>query len=208
MQILEMGARVEKMIDQSIQALKTRDLKQANAIIESDKEIDQLELKINEQCINLLALYQPEASDLRFITMAMLINNDLERIADLAVNICQRVLELADKPLVKPLVDIPKLARLTQDMVKGSLDAFTQKDTSLARAIRSKDDEVDRLRDAVQKELIAIMKKDPSKIDHAIPLLLIARHLERIGDHATNIAEDVVYMVEASVIRHAPRDSK
>ncbi len=197
-----MGSMVEKAIAQSMQALKDRNTGLARVTIEFDGQIDTLEIKIYEQCIQLLARYQPEAGDLRFITMAMLINNDLERMGDLAVNICERVLELADKPLVKPLVDLPALTELTRLMVAGSLQAFTQKDSALARSIRARDDEADRRRDAVQAELMKIIESKPETVGHAIPLLLVARHLERICDHAANIAEDVVYMDEASMVRH------
>jgi phosphate transport system protein len=201
-EILRMGSMVEKAIARSMQALKDRNTGLARVTIEFDARIDEVEIKIYELCIQLLARYQPEAGDLRFITMAMLINNDLERMGDLAVNICERVLELADKPLVKPLIDLPALTELTRSMVAGSLQAFTQQNSALARAIRARDDEVDRRRDAVQAELVKIVKSKPETVDHAIPLLLVARHLERICDHAANIAEDVVYMVEASMVRH------
>lgn len=201
-EILRMGSMVEKALGQSMQALKNRNRDLARSTIDFDPAVDDLEVKIYERCIQLLARYQPEASDLRFITMAMLINNDLERMGDLAVNIGERVLELADQPLVKPLVDLPALTELTRRMVSSSLHAFTQKDPVLARSVRARDDQVDRMRDAVQAELVRIMQSKPETIDHALPLLLIARHLERICDHATNIAEDIVYMVEASMVRH------
>ena len=203
-EILRMGSIVEKVIGQSMQALKDRNPDLARTTIDFDPTINALEIRIYEQCIQLLARYQPEAGDLRFITMAMLINNDLERMGDLAVNICERVLELADKPLVKPLIDLPALTELTRWMVTSSLHAYTQQDPVLARSVRTRDDEVDRLRDAIQNELVRIMQAKPDTIDHAIPLLLVARHLERICDHATNIAEDVVYLVEASMVRHQP----
>jgi len=142
------------------------------------------------------------AKDLRFITTGIRIATDLERIADLAVDIAQRAEELADQPLVKPLIDIPKLTVLAQEMVRAALDSFVRRDVELARRVCLRDDEADQLRDLVQKELTEIITKDGSKASRSIPLLLVARHLERICDHATNIAEDVVYMVEGKVIKH------
>lgn len=201
-ELLRMGGMVEKLIAQSMRALKERNPLLAHETIDFEPETDTLEITIYEHCIRLLALHHPEATDLRFITVALLINNDLERIGDLAVNICERVVELTDKPLVKPLVDLPALTDLTRFMVASSLQAFTLRDADLARSIRVRDDEVDTLRDSIQNELVAIMKRTPATIDQALPLLLIARHLERICDHATNICEDVIYLVEAQVVRH------
>ncbi len=156
--------------------------------------------------MDLLALQQPMAVDLRFITMSMNIATDLERIADLAVDIAQRVLDLTGKPLLKPLIDIPKLAGFAKQMSKDALDAFVNKDADLAASLILRDNEVDKLRNLVQKELIEdYMLKDSSTVTRAVPLLLIARHLERICDHATNIAEDVIYMVEAKVVKHHPK---
>lgn len=201
--LLNLGSLAEKAIFNSVDALKELSVEKANAVIKNDSIIDECELKIDEQCIDLLALHQPMAVDLRFITMVMKISTDLERIADLAVDIAQRALELSGKPLLKPLVDIPKLTVLAQEMTKKAIDAFVNSDTELAKEIILKDKEADDIRNMVQTELINdYIAKDKSTISRAIPLLLVARHLERICDHTTNIAEDVIYMVEAKVVKH------
>jgi len=207
--ILKMGVMTQEAIFRSSESLRNRDKEEALGVIASDRKIDMLELDIDERCIDLIARYQPMAGDLRFITTAMKINSDLERIADLAVDICQRVGELLDKPVLKPLVDIPKLAVIAKDMVKESIDAFVNKDAEQARRVIRSDEEADRLRNLVQEELVSdYMARDPSTVDRAVPLLLIARYFERICDHATNIAEDVVYMVEAKVLKHHAEDDK
>lgn len=203
--ILDMGSLVELAILNSINALKNLSHQQAERVIEKDKEIDKWELEVDEKCLNLLARYQPMAFDLRFITMAMKIGTDLERMADLAVDIAQRVLELADKPILKPLIDIPKLTIVAQEMVRDALKAFVKKDAELAKQVILRDKEADILRNLVQVELINdYMIKDASFIFRAISLLLIARYLERACDHATNIAEDVIYMIQAKVVKHHP----
>ncbi|MCM8787308.1 MAG: phosphate signaling complex protein PhoU [Candidatus Omnitrophica bacterium] len=203
--ILRMSALVQESIFKSIEALKNRNKQEALAVISSDNKIDELELEIDEKCIDLIARYQPVARDLRYITTGMKINAELERIADLAVDIAQRVLELADKPLLKPLIDIPKLSIVAQNMVKEAIDAFVKKDITLASKVILYDKEADRLRNLVCDELVKeYMLRDSTTADRAVPLLLIARHLERICDHATNIAEDIIYMVEGKVIKHHP----
>ena len=203
--ILRMGSLVEHAIGASMEALKQLNRDAAEKVICSDKAVDELELSIDEKSLDLLALYQPMAVDLRFITMAMKISTDLERMADLAVDIAQRILELAGKPLLKPLVDIPQLAVLAQHMTKDALDSFVKADVFLAKKVILRDKDADSLRNKVQAELINdYIAKDKSAVSRAIPLLLIARHLERICDHATNIAEDVIYMVKAKVVRHHP----
>ncbi|MEW6009389.1 MAG: phosphate signaling complex protein PhoU [Candidatus Omnitrophota bacterium] len=204
-EILAMAAMAQEAIFKSIEALKNRDKAQAQGTINADTKIDELELAIDERCIDLIARYQPMAGDLRFITTGMKINAELERIADLAVDICQRVLELVDKPLLKPLIDIPKLSTIAQNMVRDSIDSFVKKDLELAKKVVLSDNEADKLRNQVQDELINdYMARDVKTADRAVPLLLIARHLERICDHATNIAEDVIYMVQAKVVKHHP----
>ncbi|MDD5130431.1 MAG: phosphate signaling complex protein PhoU [Candidatus Omnitrophica bacterium] len=204
--LLKMGTLVETAIFESIEALKELNAERALKVVSDDKVIDELENSIDECCLDLLALQQPMAVDLRFITMSMNIATDLERIADLAVDIAQRVLDLTGKPLLKPLIDIPKLAGFAKQMSKDALDAFVNKDADLAASLILRDNEVDKLRNLVQKELIEdYMLKDSSTVTRAVPLLLIARHLERICDHATNIAEDVIYMVEAKVVKHHPK---
>jgi phosphate transport system protein len=203
--ILQMGSLVEASIEKSVEALKQLDALQAGKVIVEDKIIDELELQIDEVCVDLLALRQPMAHDLRFIAMAMKITTDLERMADLAVDIAQRVLEMASRPLLKPLIDIPKLTVLAQRMTNDAINAFVSSDTELAGEVILRDAEADKLRNMVQKELIDdYIKKDPSTVSRAIPLLLIARHLERICDHATNISEDVIYMAAAKVVKHHP----
>lgn len=203
--ILMMASLVEEEIFKSVEALKQRNEALAEEVIASDKRIDELENKIDEFCLDLIALRQPVAQDLRFITMAMQINSDLERIADLAVDIAQRALELISQPALKPLIDIPKLANLSQVMLKEAIDAFINKDVELAKKVVLSDKEADSLRDLVQEELIYdYLAKDGLSAPRAVPLILVARHLERICDHATNIAEDVVYMIQAKVVRHHP----
>ncbi|MEK6728169.1 MAG: phosphate signaling complex protein PhoU [Candidatus Omnitrophota bacterium] len=206
-ELLKMGVMTQEAIYKSVEALKNRDNAMANGVISLDDKIDQLELMIDERCIDLIARHQPMAGDLRFITTGMKINAELERIADLAVDISQRVLELADKPLLKPLVDIPKLSTIAQSMVRDAIDAFVNKDAELARRVVLSDSEADKLRNLVQEELIDdFMAKDAKSAPRAVPLLLITRHLERICDHATNIAEDIVYMVEGKVVKHHPEE--
>ncbi|MDP2938598.1 MAG: phosphate signaling complex protein PhoU [Candidatus Omnitrophota bacterium] len=206
-EILKMGALAQESIYKSIEALKNRDKAGAQEVIDTDTRIDELELLIDEQCIDLIARYQPVAFDLRFITTGMKLNAELERIADLAVDICQRVLELVDKPLLKPLIDIPKLSTIAQKMVHDSIDSFIKKDMDLAKKVVLSDSEADQLRNLVQEELVNdYMARDTSTATRAVPLFLIARHLERICDHATNIAEDVIYMVEGKVVKHHHQD--
>jgi len=204
-EILRMGAFAEEAIYKSIEALKIRDRELAKGVINNDANIDKLELAIDEKCIDLIARYQPMAKDLRFITTGMKINAELERIADLAVDVAQRTLELVDKPLLKPLIDIPKLTTIAQNMVKMAIDSFVRGDIELAKKVLLSDPEADRLRDQIQKELVEdYMIKDGSTAPRAVQLLLIARFLERICDHATNIAEGVIYMVQAEVVKHHP----
>lgn len=203
--ILKMGIVVEESILKSVEALKQLDANQAKQVISDDAQIDELELRIEEKSLDLLALQQPMAIDLRFITMAMKINTELERMADLAVDIAQRVLQLVGKPLLKPLIDIPKLTSIAQQMTRDAISAFIERDAELAGKIILMDEQADNLRNAVQQELINdYMARDKAVAPRAVPLLLIARHLERICDHATNIAEDVIYMVRADVVKHHP----
>ncbi len=202
-EILRMGVLTQEAIFKSVESLKNRDKAQAKDVINADNRIDELELEIDERCVDLIARYQPMAGDLRFITTGMKLNAELERIADLAVDICQRVLELLDKPLLKPLIDIPKLSTIAQNMVRDSIDSFVKRDIELAKKVVLSDPEADKIRNLVQEELINdYLAKDVATADRAVALLLIARHLERICDHATNIAEDVVYMVAGKVVKH------
>jgi len=207
--ILKMGVYAEESIYRSIEALKNRDKALAKQVIDNDNNIDKLELAVDEKCIDLIARYQPMAKDLRLITTGMKLNAELERIADIAVDIAQRALEIVDKPLLKPLVDIPSLAQVAQGMVKMAIDSFVKGDIELAKKVLLSDSEADRLRNIIQEELINdYMVKDASTAPRAVQLLLIARFLERICDHATNIAEDVIYMVQAEVVRHHPEKFK
>ncbi|MFA5271497.1 MAG: phosphate signaling complex protein PhoU [Candidatus Omnitrophota bacterium] len=207
--ILMISALAEEAIYKSIEALKCRDRAMAKSVIDDDSNIDKLELLVDEKCIDLIARYQPMARDLRFITTGMKINAELERIADIAVDIAQRTLEIVDLPLLKPLVDIPKLAAVAQNMVKMSIDSFVKGDIALAKKVLLSDSEADQLRNNIQKELIEeYMVKDATTAPRAVQLLLIARFLERICDHTTNIAEDVIYMVQAEVVRHHPEKLK
>ena len=206
-ELTAMGLMVEAAIFESMEALKKLDRERADKVINDDKLIDELENTIDEKCLELLALQQPMAIDLRFITMEMKISTDLERMADLAVDIAQRVLELSDKPLLKPLIDIPKLAVIAQEMTKGAIESFLNLDAVLAGKLILRDKEADALRNLVQQELINdYISKDKKTIPRAIPLLLVARHLERICDHATNICEDVIYMIQAKVVKHHPEE--
>ena len=201
--LLRMAAMVEEAIHKSIESLKKRDKELATKNIIDDQRIDEMEIKIEERIIDLLALFQPMAIDLRFITTGMHVNAELERIADLTVNISQRVLDLADQPLLKPLVDIPKLADQAQWMLKHAIDAFVKRDEDIAKKVILSDKESNNLRTAVMKTLIYdYMVKDGTTAPRAIPLLLIARDLERICDHAAAIAEDVIYMIRAKVVKH------
>jgi phosphate transport system protein len=185
-----------------MQALLSRDDDLAREVIERDRQVNQYDVEVDEKCVELLALNQPAASDLRFITTAMKIVTDLERIGDQAVNIAQRALELHQEPQLKPYVDLPRMAEMAQRMVKESLDAFVARDTALARAVCAEDEAVDALKEQIFRELLTFMMSDPRTIPRALRLILISRFMERVADHATNIAEMVVYMVEGKMVRH------
>ena len=203
--LLKMAVLTEEAIYKSVESLKSMDRAGAEAVIEEDKRIDELENRIEKNAIGLLALQQPMAVDLRFITTGMKINAELERIADLAVNICQCVIRLEEekKPLLKPLIDIPKLSETARKMVKGAIDAFVNRDEKLAKEIILSDCEADALRNAVYDELTKdFIAKNGKCAPRAIPLLLVARHLERICDHATYIAEDIIYMIKGRLVKH------
>ena len=205
-EILKMGGVVEEMIAQAMKSLIDRDSNIARQVIGRDQEVNQMELTIDDLCLRHLALRQPAASDLRFITIGLRASKDLERMGDLAVNIAERVLQLNQEPQLKPYIDLPKMAEKTQSMVKSALDAFVKKDAGMAKGVCETDDVVDNLNDRVFEELVGIMQKDPSSVTRSIRLILIARHLERIADHSTNIAEEVIFMVEGKDIRHGGRD--
>jgi phosphate transport system protein len=207
--ILKMGALAQEAIVRAVDALKERDKAAAKGVIEADARMDELELEIDNKCLNLIALHQPMAGDLRFITTAIKLNAELERIGDLAVDVAQRALEISDKPLLKPLVDIPRLAELSKRMTGEAIEAFIKGDADLAKKVVLADSEADAVKRAVEKELVFdYMMKDGSVSDRAVPLLLAARHLERVCDHAVSMAEDIIYMVSAIVVRHHPEELK
>ncbi|MFQ5681360.1 MAG: phosphate signaling complex protein PhoU [Candidatus Omnitrophota bacterium] len=206
--ILEMGGLVERAIHLSIKSLTERKSEIAREVVKSDDRINMLEIEIDEFSLQLLALRQPQAGDLRLITSIMKINNDLERVGDLAVNIAERAVELLKFPLLKPLIDIPRMAEIAQMMLKDSLDAFVNKDQRSARAVCERDDEVDRLNGQIFRELLTYMLQDPKTIQRAVDLILVGRNLERIADHATNICEEVVYIVDGKTIKHHMENRK
>ncbi len=200
--LVRMAGLAEAAIGLAVKALVSRDAEMARQVIASDDAINTLEVDIDERCLRTMARYQPEAKDLRFLAMALKINNDLERMGDQAVNIAERTLELLKEPLLKPLIDIPRMAELAQRMVKDSLDAFVQQDVARAREVCRQDDQVDRLDDQIFRELLTYMMQDPRAITRAVHLILVSRHLERIADHATNVAEDVIYLAAGKTIKH------
>ncbi len=200
--LFEMATSVEEMIAKSIKALKDRNMIMAEEVIKSDTKINEMEIDIDNQCIRILALYHPEAEDLRTVSMIMKINNDLERIGDHAVNIAEKTIYLADKPPVKPLIDIPRMADKAIQMLQESLDAFVNKDAELAIEVCKRDDEVDSLEPQIVRELVTYMIGDPQTIDRSLNLILIAREIERVADLATNIAEDTYYIVSGKSLKH------
>lgn len=200
--LLEMGSLVESGVHQSVLALVENSEELAQQVLHNEDRINRFEVEIDEMAVRLLALQQPMARDLRLITAAIKINTDLERMGDLAVNIVERSIALMHRPRVKPLIDIPQMARTVESMVRKSLDAFVKREPELARSVLLSDDVVDRLRDSIHNELVAFMQHDPSIIPQAIDLILVARHLERIADHATNIAEDTLFLVKGIDVRH------
>jgi phosphate transport system protein len=200
--LLKMAALTEAAIKKSVQSLVERESELAEQVVEEDKMINASDVKIDEECIRLLALKQPMGKDLRFITTAMKITTDLERIADNAVNIAERALELNREPLLKPYIDVPKMSRIAQGMVRDTINAFVNEDVRLAKDVIMRDDEIDGLNEAIWEELMEIMTGDPSTITRAVKITYVSKYIERIGDHATNIAETVIYMVEGKIIRH------
>ena len=205
-ELVRMAGLAEQAIGLAVKALVQRDAETSRHVIASDAAINTLEIEIDELCLRTLALYQPEAKDLRFLAMALKINNDLERMGDQAVNIAERTLELLREPQLKPLIDIPRMAGIAQRMVKDSLDAFVRQDVALARSVCGRDDEVDKLDDQIFRELLTYMMEDSRTITRSVSLILVSRHLERIADHATNLAEDVVYLTEGRTIKHHVAD--
>lgn len=200
--LLSMATLVQIAIKESVRSLVERDSEAARAVIEGDKKVNAYDVGIDEECIRLLALSQPMGKDLRIITTAMKITTDLERIADNAVNIAERALELNQEPILKPYIDIPRMSEISAGMVRGAIEAFLKEDVSLALHIIRQDDEIDELNEAVLFELTFIMTQDPSTVSRGVKISYVSKYLERIGDHATNIAEMVVYMVKGKMIRH------
>jgi len=200
--LLEMGGLVEYAIHRSVRSLIDRDSSFAQQVWDNEKRINAMEIEIDELATRILALHQPVARDLRFLTAAIKINSDLERMGDLAINIIQRAISLVNQPQVKPVIDIPLMSRLVESMVRRSLDAFVKRDADLAREVLLADDEVDDLKNSVYQELIGFMENDQTGIHPAVDLIFIAHNLERIGDHATNVAEDVLFLVNGVDVRH------
>jgi len=206
--LLYMASVAEGMIHQSINALVERKEDLTKKVFEDEDKINMMHIEVDDRCLKLIALHQPVAQDLRFIISAIKICSDLERIGDQTVNIAQNTIELLKLPQLKPLIDIPRMADITKTMVKGAIDAFVKGDVELARVVILKDDEVDNLKDQIFRELLTYMISDPASIQRALALILVARNLERISDHATNIAEDVIYMIVGKDIRHHIEERK
>jgi len=200
--ISEMASLVEEMIGKSIKGLKDRNMIIAKDVINSDDEVNNMEVEIDNLCIKILALYHPEAEDLRVVTMIMKINNDLERIGDHAVNIAKMSIPLSEQPPIKPLMDIPRMADKAIEMLKESLDSFMKLDSEMAIQVCIKDDEVDALEPQIVRELITYVMSDSQLMDRALRFIFIARHLERVADLATNIAEDAFYIATGEVLKH------
>jgi phosphate transport system protein len=200
--LLRLGSQAERAIEEALRSLTERNSDLARDLIARDEELDQLELEADQICTDLLALRQPIAGDLRFIVMALKIAPELERIGDLAGNVAERAIELAQEPQLKPLIDIPRMGAVARDMVRLSLDAFVRRDAAAARAVIAMDDEVDALMEQLFREVLSYMLEDARAIGRGLRLLMVAKYLERIGDGATNICEMVVYLVEGRVIRH------
>jgi len=206
--LLRMGGLVERQIREAMQALVERDLERAEGVIRIDDEVDTLQKEIDALCSDMLALQQPMAVDMRFLVSTMKIATDLERMGDSAVNVAQAAEILNQEPPLKPYIDLPRIAQITQEMVRDALDSFVRRDASAALDVCKRDDEVDGLYKQLFRELVTFMAEDSKNITRALHLLLIARNYERIADHATNIAEDVVFFVEGRDIRHSAPDEK
>lgn len=200
--LLTVGGLVEQAIGLSVRALADRDTPLAQQVIAGDRRINLLEVEIDELCVRLLALRQPAASDLRFITLALKVVTDLERIGDLAVNVAQRAAELNAAAVLRPYVDIPRMASIAEEMLRMALDAFVASDAAKARAVLERDNEVDELYHSIFRELVELMTSEPTATARSMSVLFVAKHLERIADHATNVAEMVIFFVEGRDVRH------
>jgi len=201
--LLLMAGRVEEMIECSVRAVAERDPALAKATIEADHKVNRAEIEIDELCMLVLVKRQPMATDLRFVTLALKMVTDLERIGDLAVNICERAIDLAPFPLLKPCEEVPRMAELVQGMVKGAIDAFVSRDAASAEAVMESDDEVDESYHSLFRKTLSLMIDDPRLVERGIHLQSVAKYLERMGDHATNLAEHVIFMIRAKDVRHA-----
>jgi phosphate transport system protein len=200
--LLEMGGLAEDRVRSAVEALVSRNGEAVDRVLAGDGPINQLHIEIDERCFKLLALHQPMAVDLRSIVSAVKINTDLERVGDLAINIAEAARRYMRHPPVKQLIDIPRMASIAQTMLRDALDAYVRRDTALAQAVLNEDDRLDALKTQVFRELLTYMLQDPATIEPSLDLILVSRHLERIGDHATNVAEDVIFMVSARDVRH------
>ena len=200
--LLEMGGLAEERVRSAVRALVERDSALVDRVLAGDGPINQLHIEIDGRCFKLLALHQPMAVDLRAIVSAVKINTDLERVGDLAVIIAEAAKRYAQHPPVKELIDIPRMAEIAQRMLRNALDSYVRRDVELAHAVLNEDDTLDALKTQVFRELLTYMLQDPHTIEPSLDLILISRHLERIGDHATNVAEDVIFMVSARDVRH------
>jgi len=200
--LLEMGGLAEERVSAAVQSLVSRDIAAIERVLYGDEPINGLHVEIDNRCFKLLALHQPMATDLRAIVAVVKINTDLERVGDLAVNIAEAAKRYATHPPVKKLIDIPQMGDIAQEMLHDALDAFVRRDTALAQQVLNEDDRLDSLKTQIFRELLDYMLKDPATVEPALDLILVSRHLERIGDHATNVAEDVIFMVSALDVRH------
>jgi phosphate transport system protein len=200
--LLQMGGLVEQSIRRAVQSVVEREKEVAKQVMRDEERINQMQLEIDAATTRLLALNQPVASDLRRLTAILKINTDLERMGDLAVNIAERAISLANRPKLKAMVDIPKMASLTESMLLRSLDAFVKGDAELATSVLLADNEVDNLRDVVYEEMVALMQREPMVVPGCVDVMFVARNLERIADHSTNIAEDVIFLVKGEDVRH------
>ena len=205
--LLEMGGLAEEEVRLAVQGLVARDRVLIDRVLGGDEPLNALHIEIDGRCFTLLALYQPMAADLRAIVAAVKINTDLERVGDLAVNIAEAAVRYSTHAPVKKFIDIPRMATIAQAMLRDSLDAFVRRDTALAQHVLDEDDKLDDLKSQIFRELLTYMLHDPSTIEAALDLILVSRHLERIGDHATNIAEDVIFIVSARDVRHHAADA-
>lgn len=204
--LLEMGGMAESHLRLAVQGLVERDASVIETVVSSDVKVNEFHIELDDRCFKLLALHQPMAVDLRTIVSAVKINTDLERVGDLAVNIAEAARRYMRHPPVKELIDIPRMAEIAQGMLRDALDAFVRRDVALAQAVLDRDDDLDALKTKVFRTLLAHMLRDQATVEPSLDLILISRHLERVGDHATNVAEDVIFIVSARDVRHHAQD--